>query len=68
MAASRLITLPDFLLLCHLIFKIFYRLAGSNNPMNPFLNGGGGGESGGYNYGMTGKGEDEYIRRSFQVQ
>ncbi|KMQ92798.1 major facilitator superfamily domain-containing protein 6-like isoform x1 protein [Lasius niger] len=40
---------------------------GPGNPTNPFLNGGGGGE-GGYNYGMTGKGEDEYIRRSFQVQ
>ncbi|KAL6257414.1 hypothetical protein P5V15_010986 [Pogonomyrmex californicus] len=40
---------------------------GPGNLTNPFLNGGGGGE-GGYNYGMTGKGEDEYIRRSFQVQ
>ncbi|XP_024886144.1 major facilitator superfamily domain-containing protein 6 isoform X1 [Temnothorax curvispinosus] len=39
---------------------------GPGNPTNPFLNGGGGGE-GGYNYGMTGKGEDEYIRRSFQI-
>lgn len=39
---------------------------GPGNPTNPFINGGGGGE-GGYNYGMTGKGEDEYIRRSFQI-
>ncbi|XP_012532666.1 major facilitator superfamily domain-containing protein 6 isoform X2 [Monomorium pharaonis] len=39
---------------------------GPGNPTNPFLNGGGGGE-GGYNYGMTGKGEDEYIRRNFQI-
>ncbi|XP_018313683.1 major facilitator superfamily domain-containing protein 6 isoform X1 [Mycetomoellerius zeteki] len=39
---------------------------GPGNPTNPFLNSGGGGE-GGYNYGMTGKGEDEYIRRSFQI-
>lgn len=41
-------------------------LPGPVNPTNPFLNGGGGGGDG-YNYGMTGKGEDEYIRRSFQV-
>ncbi|KAF7997037.1 hypothetical protein HCN44_005314 [Aphidius gifuensis] len=42
---------------------------GGGNPTNPFLNssGGGGGGTGGYNYGMTGKGEDEFIRRSFQV-
>lgn len=44
-------------------------LSGSN-PTNPFLGGGGntGGNVGGnYNYGRTGKGEDEFIRRSFQV-
>lgn len=39
---------------------------GPVNPTNPFLNTGGGG-GGRYNYGMTGNGEDEYIRRSFQV-
>ncbi|KOC63661.1 Major facilitator superfamily domain-containing protein 6 [Habropoda laboriosa] len=40
---------------------------GAVNPTNPFLNGGSGGGEGGYNYGMTGNGEDEYIRRSFQL-
>ncbi|CAK9807696.1 Major facilitator superfamily domain-containing protein 6 [Anthophora quadrimaculata] len=40
---------------------------GAVNPTNPFLNGGTGGGEGGYNYGMTGNGEDEYIRRSFQL-
>ncbi|XP_016909766.2 major facilitator superfamily domain-containing protein 6 isoform X1 [Apis cerana] len=37
---------------------------GPVNPTNPFLNSGGAGE---YNYGMTGNGGDEYIRRSFQL-
>lgn len=46
---------------------IFHEFAGPGNPTNPFVSGGGVGD-GGYNYGMTGKGEDEYIRRSFQVQ
>ncbi|XP_033218871.1 major facilitator superfamily domain-containing protein 6-A isoform X3 [Belonocnema kinseyi] len=45
---------------------------GNANPNNPFLNGGGGGGGGGggdegYNYSITGKGEDEFIRRSFQI-
>ncbi|KAG8040362.1 hypothetical protein G9C98_000933 [Cotesia typhae] len=43
---------------------------GGSNPTNPFLGGGGntGGNVGGnYNYGRTGKGEDEFIRRSFQI-
>ncbi|CAD6214072.1 GSCOCG00011121001-RA-CDS [Cotesia congregata] len=41
-----------------------------SNPTNPFLGGGGntGGNVGGnYNYGRTCKGEDEFIRRSFQI-
>ncbi|KAK0158487.1 hypothetical protein PV328_009484 [Microctonus aethiopoides] len=43
---------------------------GGGNPTNPFVGGGvggGGGTGGGYNYGRTGKGEDEFIRRSFQI-
>ncbi|KAH0555488.1 major facilitator superfamily domain-containing protein 6 isoform X2 [Cotesia glomerata] len=43
---------------------------GGSNPTNPFLGGGGntGGNVGGnYNYGRTCKGEDEFIRRSFQI-
>lgn len=49
------------------VFDFFFVRIGGN-PTNPFLNSGSGGGTGGYNYGMTGKGEDEFIRRSFQVQ
>ncbi|XP_034936682.1 major facilitator superfamily domain-containing protein 6 isoform X2 [Chelonus insularis] len=42
---------------------------GSVNPTNPFLSGNGTGTGGGnnYNYGRIGKGEDEFIRRSFKL-